>query len=95
MGPNVDPLTAGRTAEPAPHVRNRRFSGIAGQQGRHWHRCVVVAVQARDGPVIRSARVGGPVIDRYSTDGAITVAAPGRSVSNNRSSGIEAPTTSA
>ena len=39
----------GRTAEPAPHVRKWRFSDKAGQQGRHWHRCVVVAVQARDG----------------------------------------------
>jgi hypothetical protein len=45
------------------------------------------------GSAIRSDRVGGPVIDRYSTDGATTVAAPGPSVSNNGSSGIEAPTT--
>jgi hypothetical protein len=47
------------------------------------------------GSAIRSAKGGGEVIDRYSTDSAITVAALGQSVSNNRSSGIEAPTTSA
>jgi hypothetical protein len=35
-------------AEPAPHVRKRRFSGIAAQQGRHRHDRVVVAVQARN-----------------------------------------------
>jgi hypothetical protein len=49
MGPNVNrPRSTGRTAEAAPDVRKRRFSGIAGQQGHHRHDRVVVAVQARD-----------------------------------------------
>jgi hypothetical protein len=50
MGSNVDPPRdpTGRTAEAAPRLGKRRFSGIAGQQGRHRHGRVVVAVQARN-----------------------------------------------
>jgi hypothetical protein len=48
VGPNVHmPRPTGRTAEPAPHIGERRFSGIAGQQRRHRHGRVVVAVQTR------------------------------------------------
>jgi hypothetical protein len=100
MGPNVDPQDPQAEQRNPPHTSGNGVSATK-RGSRAATGIVVLWWQSRHetdsspGPVIRSARVGGPVIDRYSTDGAITVAAPGRSVSNNRSSGIEAPTTSA
>jgi hypothetical protein len=100
MGPNVDPQDPQAEQRNPPHTSGNGVSATK-RGSRAATGIVVLWWQSRHetdsspGPVIRSASVGGPVIDRYSTDGAITVAAPGRSVSNNRSSGIEAPTTSA
>ena len=47
VGPNVNPPGAtGRAPEPAPRIGERRIGRIPGQQCRHRHRCVVVALLA-------------------------------------------------
>jgi hypothetical protein len=42
------PRSIDQTAEPAPHIGERRFDWIAGQHRGHRHGCVVAAVQTRD-----------------------------------------------
>jgi hypothetical protein len=82
MGPNVDPQDPQAEQRNPPHTSGNGVSATK-RGSRAATGIVVLWWQSRHetdsspGPIIRSARVGGPVIDRYSTDGAITVVAPG------------------